>query len=189
MSSTNIPTDGYRAPQVCKIVGISYRQLDYWARTGLIVPSLQAADGSGSLRLYSFLDLVRLRVVKRLRATGVSLAKIRKAVDWLRAEMPDGSSLHESTLLSDGIDIWLGSHPAETQHHLMNVLRRGQGVFAIAVGQVRDDLVGETVEMFPPVGGTAEQSPGQLIAITRSASSKLLRRSSTTTRAGAAGAG
>ena len=161
MSSANIPTDGYRAPQACKLVGISYRQLDYWARTELIVPSRQAATGSGTPRLYSFADLVQLRVVKRLLSTGISLPKIRKALDWLRAETPDGITLHESTLLSDGIDIWLSHHPAETQHYLMDVLRRGQGVFAIAVGQVHHDLAGAIVGMVPTIDVTVEQSRGQ----------------------------
>ena len=71
--------DAYRAPQVCNLVGISYRQLDYWARTGLIMPSVQQATGSGSQRLYSFADVVQLKVVKRLLDAGMSLKKIRKS--------------------------------------------------------------------------------------------------------------
>ena len=57
---------GYRVPEVCRIIGISYRQLDYWARTELVRPSIQDAQGSGTQRLYSFQDLVELRVIKKL---------------------------------------------------------------------------------------------------------------------------
>ena len=149
--------DGYRAPQVCKVVGISYRQLDYWARTDLLKPSLREAEGSGTQRLYSFTDLVQLRVIKRLLDTGISLAKIRKAVEWLRSEMQRDHPLEDSTLLSDGIDIWTSDNSDETQEYLMDILRRGQGVFAIAVGQVQRDLEGESLELFP-----ARARPAQL---------------------------
>ena len=140
---------GYRAPQVCKTVGISYRQLDYWARTDLLKPSLRTAEGSGTQRLYSFGDLVRLRVIKRLLDTGIGLPKIRQAVEWLRSETQSDQPLSDSTLLSDGIDIWTSDNSDQTQHYLMDTLRRGQGVFAIAVGQVQRDLEGETLDLFP----------------------------------------
>ena len=78
---------GYRAPQVCKFVGITYRQLDYWARTELLRPSLQEASGSGSQRMYSFTDLVQLKVIKRLLDAGMSLKKIRSAVEILRTQL------------------------------------------------------------------------------------------------------
>ena len=71
---------GYRGPTVCRLVGISYRQLDYWARTGLVTPSVRPADGSGSQRLYSFEDLVELRIIKRLLDAGISLQRIREAI-------------------------------------------------------------------------------------------------------------
>lgn len=147
---------GYRAPQVCKLVGISYRQLDHWARTDLLKPSLRAARGSGTQRLYSYTDLVQLRVIKRLRDTGISLAKIRKAVEWLRSDMDEQDPLKDSTLLSDGIDIWTSDNSDETQQYLMDILRRGQGVFAIAVGQVQRDLEGEILELFPTQDQPAE---------------------------------
>ena len=67
-----MPVNGFRAPQVCKLVGITYRQLDYWARTNLIKPSLQHAHGSGSQRLYSFTDVVQLKVIKRLLDAGIA---------------------------------------------------------------------------------------------------------------------
>ena len=163
---TQPDSNGYRAPQVCKVVGITYRQLDHWARTGLLKPSLRAARGSGTQRLYSFTDLVQLRVIKQLRDTGISLAKIRKAIEWLRSEMDEDLPLADSTLLSDGIDIWASDNSDETQQYLMDILRRGQGVFAIAVGQVQRDLAGETLELFPTRARPVGVQPGAEAATT-----------------------
>ncbi|RLE12209.1 MAG: transcriptional regulator, partial [Actinobacteria bacterium] len=68
MTDTNTDSNlGYRSPQVCKVVGITYRQLDYWDRSGLLGPSMQVASGSGTQRLYTFQDIVTLRVIKRLK--------------------------------------------------------------------------------------------------------------------------
>ena len=75
---------GFRGPTACQVVGITYRQLDYWARTGLVAPSIRGAAGSGSQRLYSFKDMLVLKVVKRLLDAGVSLQNIRVAVEYLR---------------------------------------------------------------------------------------------------------
>jgi DNA-binding transcriptional MerR regulator len=136
---------GYRAPQVCNIVGITYRQLDYWARTGLLEPSLQAAHGSGTQRLYSFGDIVQLRVVKRLLDAGMSLKKIRQAMDILREQLSSDRPLADVTLLSDGSTIYAAHSPDE----LVDVFRRGQGVFGIAVGPVQAELEGEIHDLFP----------------------------------------
>ena len=92
---------GYRAPQVCKLAGITYRQLDYWDRTNLLQPSLIAAQGSGTQRLYSFSDLVQLRVIKGLLDTGLHLNRIRQAVEWLREQEVD-LPLSDANLISDG---------------------------------------------------------------------------------------
>lgn len=148
---------GYRAPQVCKLVGISYRQLDHWARTGLLTPSLRKARGSGTQRLYSFTDLLRLRVVRRLLDAGLSLQKIRKAVEWMRDEMGAEHPLADFTLVSDGTDIWVKDQEDEAAELFLDLLKRGQGVFGIAVGQVQRDLEGEILEMFPPAARRAEQ--------------------------------
>jgi DNA-binding transcriptional MerR regulator len=137
--------DGYRAPQVCNLVGITYRQLDYWARTGLITPSLQQAAGSGSQRLYAFPDIVQLKVVKRLLDAGMSLKKIRRAMDILRVELASKSPLSDVTLLSDGKTIYAAHSPSE----VVDVFRGGQGVFGIAVGPVQKELVGEIHRLFP----------------------------------------
>jgi DNA-binding transcriptional MerR regulator len=137
--------EGYRAPQVCKIVGITYRQLDYWARTALLTPSLRQANGSGSQRLYAFQDIVQLRVVKRLLDAGMSLKRIRQAVEILRAQLHSARPLTDVTLLSDGSTIY-AAHSAD---EVVDVFRRGQGVFGIAVGPVQEELEGELHRLFP----------------------------------------
>jgi DNA-binding transcriptional MerR regulator len=138
--------DGYRAPQVCRLVGISYRQLDYWARTDLLKPSVQDARGSGSQRLYSFTDVVQLKVIKRLLDAGMSLKKIRQAVETLREQLRSHRPLGDVTLLSDGQSIYAAHSPDE----LVDVLKKGQGVFWIAVGPVQDELEGDLHDLFPP---------------------------------------
>lgn len=146
---------GYRAPQVCKIVGITYRQLDYWARTDLLQPSVAAAAGSGSQRRYSFGDVVQLRVVKRLLDAGMSLKKIRQAMDILSEQLMSEQPLADVTLLSDGSTIY-AAHSAD---EVVDVFRRGQGVFGIAVGPVQEEIRGELHRLFPesvePVDVTA----------------------------------
>jgi DNA-binding transcriptional MerR regulator len=130
---------------VCKLVEITYRQLDYWARTGLITPSIQSAQGSGSQRRYSFTDIVQLKVVKRLLDAGMSLNKIRQAMDILAEQLQTDSPLADVTLLSDGTTIYAAHNPSE----VVDVFRRGQGVFGIAVGPVQDELQGQLHELFP----------------------------------------
>src|SRR2546423_8439593 len=128
--------EGYRVPEVCRVVGISYRQLDYWARTGLVTPSIKEAGGSGTQRLYSFQDLVQLRVIKKLLDAGVSLQRIRSAIDYLRENMK--RQPHGITLMSDGSSIYA----CESEDEIIDLLKRGQGVFAIALDRVWDDLTG-----------------------------------------------
>jgi len=145
LSPTATSTLGYRAPQVCRLVGITYRQLDYWARTDLLKPSLQDAKGSGSQRLYSFTDVVQLKVIKRLLDAGMSLKKIRQAVEILRQQMQKSRPLGEVTLLSDGHSIYAAHSPDE----LIDLLNGGQGVFFIAVGPVQTELAAELHDLFP----------------------------------------
>jgi DNA-binding transcriptional MerR regulator len=139
---------GYRAPQVCRLVGITYRQLDYWARTDLLRPSLQEAAGSGSQRRYSFTDIVQLKVIKRLLDAGMSLKRIRSAVEILRDQMASDRPLGDVTLLSDGQTIY-AAHSAD---EVVDVFRRGQGVFGIAVGPVQEEVQGAIHELFPLEG-------------------------------------
>lgn len=140
-----VSSQGYRAPTVCKLVGISYRQLDYWARTNLIKPSVQDAKGSGSQRRYSFSDVVQLKVIKRLLDAGMSLKKIRQAVSILRQQLQSERPLADVTLLSDGQTIYAAHSPDE----VFDVLQRGQGVFALAVRPAQDELVGDLHDLFP----------------------------------------
>lgn len=143
---------GYRAPQVCSLVDITYRQLDYWARTGLLRPSLQQAQGSGSQRLYSFTDVVQLKVIKRLLDAGMSLKKIRSAVEILRQQLASDRPLADVTLLSDGHTIYAATSPDE----VVDVFRRGQGVFGIAVGPVQEEVEGAIHQLFPGPGESDE---------------------------------
>jgi DNA-binding transcriptional MerR regulator len=133
---------GYRGPTVTKLADITYRQLDYWARTGLVTPSIRAADGSGSQRLYSFTDVVELRIIKRLLDAGVSLRQIRTALGYLRQES-GGKPLTDVTLMSDGRRIY-ACHSGE---EVVDVLSRGQAVFGIAVGPVWADTMGDLAHL------------------------------------------
>ena len=102
---------GYRGVTACKAAGITYRQLDYWARTGLVEPTVRGAAGSGSQRLYGFRDILVLKVVKRLLDTGVSLHQIRLAIEHLRERGVD--DLAQVTLLSDGASVFECTSPTE----------------------------------------------------------------------------
>ncbi|WP_199432214.1 MerR family transcriptional regulator [Qaidamihabitans albus] len=133
---------GYRGPAACQIAGITYRQLDYWARTKLIAPSIRTAHGSGSQRLYSFKDLLVLKIVKRLLDTGVSLQNIRVAVEHLRAR--GVRDLARVTLFSDGTTVYECTSPEE----IVDLLQGGQGVFGIAVSGAMQEISG-TIQEFP----------------------------------------
>jgi DNA-binding transcriptional MerR regulator len=120
---------GYRGPSVCKIVGITYRQLDYWTTTELVTPSVRNAEGSGSQRLYSFEDIVQLKVIKSLLDAGVSLQRIRAALEFVR---DGGLDLRNLTLLADGSKVYA----LDDSQQVIDLLGRGQGVFAIAIAPV-----------------------------------------------------
>jgi DNA-binding transcriptional MerR regulator len=135
---------GYRGPTACSAAGITYRQLDYWARTGLVEPGIRDARGSGSQRLYGFRDILVLKVVKRLLDTGVSLQNIRTAVSHLRDRGVD--ELAEITLMSDGASVY----ECTSADEVVDLVQGGQGVFGIAVGRV-----------WREVEGTLAQLPGE----------------------------
>jgi DNA-binding transcriptional MerR regulator len=132
---------GYRGPTACAAAGITYRQLDYWARTGLVAPSVRTATGSGTQRLYSFRDILVLKVVKRLLDTGVSLQNIRKAVDHLRNR--GIKDLANITLFSDGATVY----ECTSAEEVVDLLAGGQGVFGIAVSGALRELSGELAEL------------------------------------------
>ena len=130
------PEIGYRGATACVAAGISYRQLDYWARTGLVEPSVRGAAGSGSQRLYGFRDILVLKIVKRLLDTGVSLQNIRTAVEHLRST--GISDLERITLMSDGASIY----ECTSADDIVDLLQGGQGVFGIAIGKVWTEVEG-----------------------------------------------
>lgn len=132
-----MPDDtGFRGPTACAVAGITYRQLDYWARTQLVEPSVRSAGGSGTQRLYSFRDVLLLKIIKRLLDAGVSLQQIRTAVEHLRERGTD--DLTEVTLMSDGASVY----ECRSADEVIDLLRGGQGVFGIAIGGVWKEIEG-----------------------------------------------
>ena len=137
--------EGFRGPQVCKIVGITYRQLDYWARTDLIRPSIADARGSGTQRRYSYRDLVELKVIKGLLDAGVSLQSARRAIEYLRSNL--GEDIASASLVINGT----GSVLVRTDGELVDLVRRGQGVLSIVgLGVVKDELDAAITDLRPP---------------------------------------
>lgn len=136
---------GYRGPQACKIVNITYRQLDYWTRTDLVAPSISPATGSGTQRLYSFNDLLQLKVIKQLLDAGMSLQKVREALDYARTTL--AGDWTKATIVADGN----GVYALTSEQEVFDLLRRGQGVLGavVAVGAVREDLQGTLRELRP----------------------------------------
>lgn len=122
--------EGFRGPQVCNIVGITYRQLDYWARTDLLRPSVSDARGSGTQRVYSYTDLLQLKVIKQLLDVGVSLRSTRKAIECLRASGENVASV--SLVIAEDRSVL-----AHSGEELFDLLRGGQGVLSIVLGMER----------------------------------------------------
>ena len=138
----SLPADvGFRGPVACSAAGITYRQLDYWARTGLVQPPVRGAAGSGSQRLYGFRDILVLKVIKRLLDTGVSLQNIRTAVEHLRDSGVD--DLAQVTLMSDGASVY----ECRSKDEVIDLVQGGQGVFGIAVGRVWREVEGSLAEL------------------------------------------
>jgi DNA-binding transcriptional MerR regulator len=159
---------GYRGPTACAAAGISYRQLDYWARTGLVEPSIRSARGSGSQRLYGFRDILVLKVVKRLLDTGISLQQIRAAVQHLRDR--GAEDLAQVTLMSDGVSVYECTSPDE----LVDLLAGGQGVFGIALGRVWREVEGSLSDL--PAERAADETDDDRAAGLRAAASDELSR-------------
>jgi len=141
---------GYRGPTACAAAGITYRQLDYWARTGLVEPSVRPASGSGTQRLYGFKDILVLKVVKSLLDTGISLQQIRTAVAHLRER--GSADLAQVTLMSDGASVY----ECTSADEVIDLLQGGQGVFGIALGRVWQEVEGTLAEL---PGERAEDDP------------------------------
>ncbi|MDQ3105949.1 MAG: MerR family transcriptional regulator [Actinomycetota bacterium] len=156
---------GFRGPIACRAAGITYRQLDYWARTRLVEPTVRGATGSGTQRLYSFRDILLLKIIKRLLDAGVSLHQIRTAVEHLRERGTD--DLTQVTLMSDGASVY----ECRSADEVIDLLRGGQGVFGIAIGGVWREIEGTLAELPServeelPLGGDA----GDELAVRRQA--------------------
>jgi DNA-binding transcriptional MerR regulator len=138
------PEEGYRGPQVCRLVGITYRQLDYWASTGLLRPSIADARGSGSQRVYSYRDVLELKVIKRLLDGGLKLQQARQAVECLRQDL--GADLASSQLVLAGTRSVL----AHSNGEVVDLLAGGQGVFNVL-----------------PLSGVVEELEAAVVAIDR----------------------
>ena len=140
---------GYSAKLTADVVDITYRQLDYWARTDLITPSLVQATGSGSRRLYSYDDLVRLKVIKRLLDNGIKLEKVRAIFDYVRNEL--GEDISSANLVIDGANAAI----VRSQDDLIDALQRGQGVLPLSnIGREVDAAI---VELHPSVAGEGDE--------------------------------
>ena len=148
---------GYRGAVAARAAGITYRQLDYWARTELVEPTVRGASGSGSQRLYGFRDILVLKLVKRLLDTGISLQQIRVAVNQLRES--GISDLAQTTLMSDGASVYL----CTSNDEVIDLVSRGQGVFGIAVGKVLREVENSLVEL----DSIAAEDPQDELAVRR----------------------
>jgi DNA-binding transcriptional MerR regulator len=148
---------GYRGPTACSAAGITYRQLDYWARTGLVEPSVREASGSGTQRLYSFRDILVLKIVKKLLDAGISLQNIRTAISTLRDR--GVADLAQITLMSDGTTVY----ECTSTDEVVDLLQGGQAVFAIAVGRHVRDVEG-TLATLPGERATAGASQPDVAA-------------------------
>ena len=144
---------GFRGPQVCSIIGISYRQLDYWARTDLLRPSIADAKGSGTQRLYSYTDLVELKVIKSLLDAGVALTSARVAVQYLREHLGEGVASANLVLSGD--------HPllVRDDGEIIDLVRRGQGVLNIVpLSGVVEQLDAAILVIRPPSESSGDAS-------------------------------
>jgi DNA-binding transcriptional MerR regulator len=163
-SAESRSSDGFRGPQVCTLIGITYRQLDYWARTGLLRPSIADARGSGTQRRYSYHDVLELKVIKQLLDAGISLQRARRAVECLREGL--GGDVAATNLVLVGTDSVL----AHSDGEVVDLLKGGQGVLNIVplsgvVEELNADILRiERAEQIPgvvgPVPATGEAAGG-----------------------------
>ena len=157
VSSTRV--GGFHGPQVCGLVGITYRQLDYWARTGLLQPSVASATGSGSRRVYSYADVLELKVIKQLLDAGVSLQSARRAVECLREEL--GADLASTNLVLTGNSSVL----ARTNGEVVDLLAGGQGVFNIVpMAGVVEELEADIVRLDTSGSASSKVQPERVPA-------------------------
>ena len=152
---------GYSGDEARKIVGITYRQLDYWARTELIRPSLSAASGSGTRRRYSYRDLLKLKAVKALIDAGIRLALIRRVFEFLEEKLDE--DVVQVNLVIQGSSVMV----QRGEEEIIDLLHNGQGVLNILpMAGVKEDLDAKIVELFPGADETSVgiEDDGQAIA-------------------------
>lgn len=141
---TSVHPEGYSGKQAAEVVGITYRQLDYWARTDLVRPSLVDAAGSGSRRAYSYRDLLELKVIKNLLDAGIKLESVREVFSYLRENL--GEDVASVNLVIAGTTPLLVRDGTE----IIDLVRKGQGVLNILpLGGVKDEVDARIVELFP----------------------------------------
>lgn len=144
---------GYSAKLTAEVVGITYRQLDYWARTGLLVPSMARATGSGSRRQYSYGNLLELKVIKRLLDAGIKLEKVRSIFEYMRSELREDIS--RANLVIDGSNVVCARSDAE----FIDVLQRGQGVLnVLPLSSVKQEVDAAIIEFRPPVSDAVAEA-------------------------------
>ncbi|MDR3152404.1 MAG: MerR family transcriptional regulator [Bifidobacteriaceae bacterium] len=125
---------GYKGPQVCAAVGITFRQLDYWTTTGLVTPSIRVSHSSGVHRLYSFKDIVFIRLIAKITGDlGISLQKVRTAINIMKTQF---ENLKDATIVSDGTSVYA----CKSKEEVYDILREGQGVFSITLDGIFQDV-------------------------------------------------
>lgn len=136
---------GYTGPEVCKITGISYRQLDHWTTSSLIQASIRNLKGSGFHRIYSFQDIIQIKLVNKLREAGVSLQKIRIALKNIDSLLGDNINISDVSVFSDGKSIYVISD----NDQMIDLLKKGQAVFGISLGPVHTEAEAEVFSLYP----------------------------------------
>ena len=149
-----IATD-FSSPQTVEIVGITYRQLDYWTRTGLVVPTAQEAVGSGSRRRYTYNDLLELKLIKRLLDEGIALQRVRQVFDYLRDEL--GENVASADLVINGNQSLL----VRTDEQILDALRQGQGALYLRMEGLIEEVDAAVQELPIEEAQPVEASPPQ----------------------------
>jgi DNA-binding transcriptional MerR regulator len=136
---------GYTGPEVCKITRITYRQLDHWTTSNLIKASIRSIKGSGFHRIYSFQDIIQIKLVNKLREAGVSLQKIRLALTNMENVLGEDINISDVSVFSDGKSIYVISD----NDQMIDLLKKGQAVFGISLGPVRTEAEAEIFSLYP----------------------------------------
>lgn len=142
---------GFSGKRTAEIVDITYRQLDYWARTDLVRPSLADASGSGSRRQYSYRDLLELKVIKSLLDSGIRLEQVRKVFAYMRNHL--GEDVASANLVIDGSN----SVVVNTGEELIDLLQNGQGVLnVLPLAGVKDQVDARIVSLYPDMADVVD---------------------------------